>query len=75
MRGLTTRKDSLAIIQAIVGLGKSLGMTTTAEGIETQEQLDMVRDQGCDEIQGYLFSPPIQAQKAGAIAGCRTRTR
>ncbi|MEO5808086.1 EAL domain-containing protein [Devosia sp.] len=61
MRDLTTRGDSLAIIKAVIGLGQSLGMSTTAEGVETEEQFDMVRAQGCDEVQGYLFSPPIAA--------------
>ncbi len=59
MRDLTTKGDSLAIIKAVIGLGQSLGMSTTAEGVETEDQLNMVRAQGCDEVQGYLFSPPI----------------
>ncbi|HEY9011369.1 MAG TPA: EAL domain-containing protein [Devosia sp.] len=60
MRDLGQQEDSLAIVKAIIGLGQSLGMSTTAEGIETEEQLTAVRDQGCDEIQGFLFSPPIE---------------
>ncbi|UJW84284.1 putative bifunctional diguanylate cyclase/phosphodiesterase [Devosia sp. SL43] len=59
MRDLTTRGDSQAIIQAVIGLGKSLGMTTTAEGVETEEQLEMVRKHGATEVQGFLFSPPL----------------
>jgi diguanylate cyclase (GGDEF)-like protein len=59
MRDLTTRGDSQAIIQAVIGLGKSLGMTTTAEGVETEEQLEMVRAHGATEVQGFLFSPPL----------------
>lgn len=62
IRDLTTAPDSLAIIQAVIGLGKSLGMLTTAEGIETQEQFDLVRSQGVSEIQGFLFSPPISSE-------------
>jgi diguanylate cyclase (GGDEF)-like protein len=61
MADLTTRKDSQAIIQAIIGLGKSLGMTTTAEGVETEEQLALVRQHGATEVQGFLFSPPLSA--------------
>jgi EAL domain-containing protein (putative c-di-GMP-specific phosphodiesterase class I) len=61
MRDLTSRTDSQAIIQAIIGLGRSLGMTTTAEGIETEEQLAMVRSHGANEVQGFLFSPPLPA--------------
>lgn len=59
MRDLTDRKDSQAIMQAVIGLGKSLGMTTTTEGVETEEQLKLVRAQGATEIQGFLFSPPL----------------
>ncbi|MET3927756.1 EAL domain-containing protein [Devosia sp. 2618] len=59
MRDLTSRVDSQAIIKAVIGLGQSLGMSTTAEGVETQEQLDMVRAQGASEVQGFLFSPPL----------------
>ncbi len=59
MRDLTTRSDNLAIIRAVIGLGQSLGMTTTAEGVETPEQLDLVRALGCSEVQGFLFSEPL----------------
>jgi len=61
MRDLEQKGDSLAIIKAVIGLGHSLGMSTTAEGIETEEQLAAVREQGCNEVQGFLFSPPIGA--------------
>ncbi|OAM80025.1 putative bifunctional diguanylate cyclase/phosphodiesterase [Devosia elaeis] len=60
MADLTTRNDSRAIIKAVIGLGQSLGMVTTAEGVETEEQLAMVRDFGVSEVQGFLFSPPLQ---------------
>ncbi|WEJ58680.1 EAL domain-containing protein [Devosia sp. FJ2-5-3] len=59
MRDLASRADSQAIIRAVIGLGQSLGMSTTAEGIETEEQLAMVREHGCSEVQGFLFSPPL----------------
>jgi diguanylate cyclase (GGDEF)-like protein len=59
MADLTTRLDSQAIITAVIGLGRALGMETTAEGIETEEQFSMVRQQGVSEVQGYLFSPPL----------------
>jgi diguanylate cyclase (GGDEF)-like protein len=61
MRDLDSRGDSLAIIKAVIGLGHSLGMSTTAEGVETEEQLAAVREQGCNEVQGFLFSPPLEA--------------
>ena len=59
MRDLESKGDSLAIIKAVIGLGHSLGMSTTAEGVETEEQLAAVREQGCNEVQGFYFSPPL----------------
>ena len=53
--------DSLAIVKAVIGLGHSLGLTTTAEGVETEAQLSMIREQGCTEVQGFLLSPPLPA--------------
>jgi diguanylate cyclase (GGDEF)-like protein len=67
MRDLESRGDSLAIIKAVIGLGHSLGMSTTAEGVETQEQLDAVREQGCNEVQGFLFSPPLEPADVKAL--------
>jgi diguanylate cyclase (GGDEF)-like protein/PAS domain S-box-containing protein len=55
---VATRGDSAAIIRAIVALAEALGMSTLAEGIETEEQLARLRDLGCTEAQGYVFSPP-----------------
>jgi diguanylate cyclase (GGDEF)-like protein len=55
---LTSSKDSLAIIRAVTGLGKSLGIVTTAEGVETAEQLEMLSREGCTQAQGYLISKP-----------------
>ncbi len=69
MTGLASEGDSAAIVEAIIGLGRSLGMTTTAEGIETEAQLDTIRDQGCDEAQGYFFSPPLPASGIDALLG------
>jgi diguanylate cyclase (GGDEF)-like protein/PAS domain S-box-containing protein len=55
---LATRKDSMAIIRAVTGLGRSLGITTTAEGVENEAQLELLRREGCTQAQGYLFSKP-----------------
>jgi diguanylate cyclase (GGDEF)-like protein/PAS domain S-box-containing protein len=55
---LSERKASSAILRAIVGLAENFGMTTTAEGVETTQQREIVATLGCTEIQGYLFSAP-----------------
>ena len=52
-----------AIVSAITSMAHSLGMRVVAEGVETQEQLDFLRNIGCDGIQGYIFSPPIPTSK------------
>jgi diguanylate cyclase (GGDEF)-like protein len=61
IRELSTDKDSLAILRAVVGLGRSLGIVTTAEGVETRDQLEVLRTEGCTDAQGYLLSRPQNA--------------
>jgi diguanylate cyclase (GGDEF)-like protein len=61
VRDSSTRADCAAIVRAVAGLGMSLGIPTTAEGVETEEQLRHVFDEGCTEMQGYLFSRPLPA--------------
>ena len=63
VRDLVQNKESMSIIRAITGLGHSLCMITTAEGVETLEQLNRLRDEGCTEVQGYLFSQPRPASE------------
>ncbi len=58
---LPTKDDSVAIVRAVVGLSSSLGITTTAEGVETKEQLASLTSEGCNEVQGFLFSRPRPA--------------
>ena len=55
--------DALAVIRSVAQLGVSLGMATTAEGVETREQLDHVRAEGCTEMQGYYICPPSSAKE------------
>ena len=62
-RELAANSECLAIIRAVAGLGTSLGIATTAEGVETAEQLERLRQEGCTEVQGYLFSPPRPASE------------
>ena len=67
VKEISERPDCVAIIRAVAGLGMSLGIATTAEGIETNEQLERVRAEGCTEVQGYLFSPPRPAADLGPL--------
>jgi diguanylate cyclase (GGDEF)-like protein len=57
--GLGSNSESTAIVKAVAGLAESLSMTTTAEGVETQIQLDQVRELGCTDVQGYFYSKPV----------------
>ncbi|WP_150290660.1 putative bifunctional diguanylate cyclase/phosphodiesterase [Sphingobium estronivorans] len=66
--GAANRKpESLAIIRAVVTLAESLGMATTAEGVETEVELAMVRELGCRKVQGYYFGRPMPAAEAAAL--------
>jgi diguanylate cyclase (GGDEF)-like protein len=58
VRELLSDKSCLAIVRAVVDLSTSLGVVTTAEGVETAAQLELLRREGCDEVQGYFFSAP-----------------
>jgi EAL domain-containing protein (putative c-di-GMP-specific phosphodiesterase class I) len=56
-------RDCRLIIQSIADLAHGLGLTVTAEGVETVEQLRLIRELGCDLVQGYLISPPLEPQE------------
>jgi EAL domain-containing protein (putative c-di-GMP-specific phosphodiesterase class I) len=64
---LAERAEALAIVRAVTSLGSSLGMKTTAEGVETEEQLKKLREEGCTEVQGYLFSKAVPAAQAAQL--------
>jgi diguanylate cyclase (GGDEF)-like protein len=65
------KPESAAIVRAVADLGRSLGVPTIAEGVETRAQLDQVRAAGCNEAQGYLFSRPIPAIEVAAVISRR----
>jgi EAL domain-containing protein (putative c-di-GMP-specific phosphodiesterase class I) len=65
--GFPASRDCAAIVNAILGLGRSLGIAVTAEGVETEEQLERMRAEGCDEAQGFLISRPLPADQARAL--------
>jgi EAL domain-containing protein (putative c-di-GMP-specific phosphodiesterase class I) len=54
--------DDAAIVRTIIALGRNLGLKVVAEGVETAEQLQFLREHACDEVQGYYFSRPIPSQ-------------
>jgi len=57
------KDKSGAIVKSVISLGQSLNMITTAEGVETPEQAEFLRNEGCDQLQGYYFSKPITASE------------
>ncbi|MBF0097236.1 MAG: EAL domain-containing protein [Magnetococcales bacterium] len=59
VRNCTKDADDAAIIRAVIGLAHSLGLSVIAEGVETADQLELLRREGCDEIQGYYYSRPL----------------
>jgi diguanylate cyclase (GGDEF)-like protein len=61
VRDLANRPESLAIVRAVAGLGSTLGIATTAEGVETMDQLRAVRAEGCTQVQGFLLGKPKPA--------------
>ncbi|WP_033921534.1 putative bifunctional diguanylate cyclase/phosphodiesterase [Sphingomonas sp. 37zxx] len=66
-------REAIAIIRAVVALAQSLGMATTAEGVETEEEHRMVQELGCSKVQGYYFGRPLPAEEARQLATRRKR--
>lgn len=65
--GLATSRQSKAFVRAIVALGKSLEVSVLAEGVETQEQMDVLIEEGCDQVQGFLFGRPERLDRMGSM--------
>ncbi len=64
---------SLNIVRAVAAMAQSLGMSTTAEGVETLEQMAIIKSEGCTEMQGFLFSPPVPARDIGKLLMSKCR--
>ncbi|MNJ47001.1 Cyclic di-GMP phosphodiesterase Gmr [compost metagenome] len=69
IRGLHEGSEDAAITRAIIAMAKSLELKVVAEGVETPEQLALLREQGCDEVQGYLISKPVDASTFRDLLG------
>jgi EAL domain-containing protein (putative c-di-GMP-specific phosphodiesterase class I) len=67
IRELEQNKDSTQIVRTILDLTRSLGMTTVAEGVETDAQVNQLTRMGCDQIQGFYFSKPVNPEAALAL--------
>ena len=64
-------REAVAIVRAGIALATSLGMTTTAEGVETEAELRVLHDLGCTKAQGFYFGRPMSAEDARALANRR----
>jgi diguanylate cyclase (GGDEF)-like protein len=75
VKDITASAGSLNIVRAVAAMAKGLGMESTAEGVETQEQLDAIRSEGCTEMQGFLFSRPLPARQIDDLLSSKHRPR
>lgn len=67
VQALNTNEEGIALCKAMVSIGKTLKILVVAEGIETPQQLQTLQLLGCDEVQGYLISPPVPAEKMAVM--------
>lgn len=72
LRSFETNPKTRVVVRSIVNMAKEIGMHTLAEGVETEDQFEFLREIGCEKVQGYLFSPPIPLDKM--VAFCQKKT-
>ena len=67
VRDITTDKEDAALTRAIIVMAQSLGLRVTGEGVETEQQLNFLHGEGCNQVQGYYFCKPVTAQEFGKM--------
>jgi EAL domain-containing protein (putative c-di-GMP-specific phosphodiesterase class I) len=69
---ITLDREGAAMVRGVIDLGGALGLTTVAEGVENHDQLALLRELGCDSVQGYLFAEPMPGEEfAEGLTGAR----
>ncbi len=64
---MATDSDDAAIVRTVIALGRNLGLRVVAEGVETAEQMQFLREQSCDEVQGYFISRPVPNEQLESL--------
>jgi len=67
VRGMTEKSEDTSIISIIISLAQALRLKTVAEGVESEQQAQLLRLLRCDQAQGYLFSPPVASERIEAL--------
>jgi EAL domain-containing protein (putative c-di-GMP-specific phosphodiesterase class I) len=67
VQGLGRVAEANAVVHALIGLGQSIGIRASAEGVETAVQIERVRDEGCDEVQGFFCCRPLMSADVGLL--------
>jgi EAL domain-containing protein (putative c-di-GMP-specific phosphodiesterase class I) len=70
VRDLASDNEGSVIVTAMIGMGRNLHMQVVAEGVETRQQLEILREHGCHQAQGYYFSRPVPGEEFGRLLEC-----